>query len=81
MTRAGPLSESSLSTADQEALQRLDFRPVFVGVERRIVKAAIEGDAEHLRGMMTSPRQTTGAVRMDGGTFWMIRPSEGTRIL
>jgi hypothetical protein len=80
VTRAGPLPESSLSRADQEILRRLDFRPVFVGVERRVVKAAIDGDAQHLRALMTSTRQTTGGVRTDGGACWMIRPAEGTAI-
>src|SRR4029078_4590150 len=37
-TRAGPIGESALSSADQQTLQRLDFRPVFVGVERRLVR-------------------------------------------
>lgn len=44
VTRGGPMSNSSLSELDQSTLRRLDLRPVFVGLERKLIHAAIDGD-------------------------------------
>jgi hypothetical protein len=80
VTRAGPLLGRVLSRPDQESLQRLDFRPVFVGVEPTLVQAAITGDVAGIRGLMPSQRVTTGSLRTDGASVWMVRPVDGLAI-
>ena len=43
VTRTGPVTNADVSPADQEVLTRLNLRPVFVGVERDVIRAAVEG--------------------------------------
>lgn len=74
VTRAGPIRESALSAADQQALQRLDFRPVFVGVERQLVNAAIIGEPTLIREITGRERLAVGRTRTDGAGVWMMRP-------
>jgi hypothetical protein len=80
VTRAGPIGERAVSKIDQGTLQRLDLRPVFVGMERNLINAAISDDPDTVRHLMTSERAVTGPVRTDGGVTWMIRPTDGTTI-
>ena len=80
VTRAGPIGERAVSKVDQETLQRLDLRPVFVGIERNLINAAISDDPDTVRHLMTSERAVTGPVRIDGGVTWMVRPTDGTTI-
>ena len=49
----GPLTDASVSRADHEVLAHLDLRPVFVGVERELVHAAVDGDPSSIRGALT----------------------------
>jgi hypothetical protein len=77
VTRAGPIGERNVSTVDQETLQRLDLRPVFIGVEQTLINAVISDDVESVRHLLTRERIASGAVRMDGGVTWMVRPAEG----
>ena len=77
VTRAGPLREATLSAADQVTLRRMDLRPVFVGLERRVVTAAIEGDAAKIKEVGSRARRSDGAVRTDGAGGWMVRPIHG----
>jgi hypothetical protein len=77
VTRAGPISESNVSRLDQETLQRLNLRPIFVGVERNLVNAAISDDVASLRHLTTRERTASGSIRMDGGVTWMVRPTDG----
>jgi hypothetical protein len=80
VTRAGPISERAISRLDQETLQRLELRPVFVGVERNLVSATISDDPDAVRRLMTHERTATGSVRTDGAVTWMVRPINGTVI-
>ena len=73
ITRAGPLPETTLSTADQDALRRLQFRPIFVGMERQVVSALITGDVQRIRDSAPRTRTAGGAARSDGAGGWTIR--------
>ena len=44
VTRAGPLTDTNIEPTDQEALSRLNLRPVFVGVEHELIRAAIDAE-------------------------------------
>jgi hypothetical protein len=78
VTRAGPIDRPDLlSAADQEALRRLELRPVFVGLERRFVTALIAGNLVEMRTVTSGGRQATGAIRMDGVGSWTIHVGDG----
>ncbi len=49
VTRAGPLTRQDISHGDAETLRSLGLSPVFVGIEREIIDAAISGDPERIR--------------------------------
>jgi hypothetical protein len=80
VSRAGPLNERTLSKLDQEVLQRLDLRPVYVGIERNLLNAAVIGNVDGIRTLIVRNRTSEGPVRSDGAAVWMIRPTEGTVI-
>jgi hypothetical protein len=80
VTRAGPLRGIAASAADQAILRRLDFRPVFVGLERRFVNAVITGEADLVRNLPLGERRATGAVRTDRAGGWLVRVGEGIAI-
>ena len=65
VTRAGPITDAIASTVDQEALARLNLRPVFVGVDRDLIRAAIDGEAQTIRGRLAekvSPDEVARAL-------------------
>ena len=72
VTRAGPLTDASVSRADHEVLARLDLRPVFVGVERELVHAAVDGDPSSIRGALTDRPTVGGTARGDRAGSWII---------
>jgi hypothetical protein len=79
VTRAGPIGRvESLSPIDQESLRRLEFRPVFVGLERQLVASLLEGNIVAIRHEASRPREATGAVRTDGAGGWIVRVGDGT---
>jgi len=70
-TRQGVVSNTRPSRSDEQALVRLQLRPQFVGVERRVIRAAILGaelgavdDAEGGR--------RRGRARGDGVGVWIV---------
>jgi hypothetical protein len=75
VTRAGIAHSGILSDADQEVLNRLNLRPVFVGIERAAAKRAIEGDLAESKEREGS-RITEGPARTDGSGTWILRKSE-----
>jgi hypothetical protein len=78
VTRAGPIGRRELlSAADQESLRRLELRPVFVGLERRLVMALIAGNIADIRSITSRGRQATGTVRTDGAATWMVDVGDG----
>ena len=72
VTRAGPLRQAGIYRSDQKVLARLDVRPVFVGIERELVHAAVDGDPLVIRELLTGRRRADGAARCDGAGGWIV---------
>ena len=72
VTRAGPFPESGASRADLEVLARLDLRPVFVGIDHRLLDAAITGDGTALRKALGDYPLTMGRARSDRAGCWIV---------
>lgn len=80
VTRAGPLRETLPEAADQNVLARLDLRPVFVGVERDIIAAAIEGEAGAVRNRLADVKSDE-IGRPDRASGWVIPLGNTGRIV
>ena len=83
VTRAGPIDRvKEVAIDDQNTLVRLELRPVFVGVERDILAAAIKGDVDDTaRPDLNADGPRTGAfptgqLRRDRTGTWLIRLGE-----
>jgi hypothetical protein len=67
--------------ADQDVLARLNLRPVFVGVERDLIRAAIEGEAETVRERLIDVLRADDVARFDRAGGWIIPLGPGQRIV
>lgn len=72
VTRAGPITDAIASTVDQDALARLNLRPVFVGVDRDLIRAAIDGEAGTIRGRLAQKVSPDEVARPDRAGGWII---------
>ncbi len=72
VTRAGPITDAIASTVDQDALARLNLRPVFVGVDRDLIRAAIDGEAQTIRGRLAQKVSPDEVARPDRAGGWII---------
>lgn len=81
VTRAGPITDAIASTVDQDALARLNLRPVFVGVERDLIRAAIDGEADTIRGRLAEKASPDEVARPDRAGGWIIPLGAERRIL
>ena len=72
VTRAGPLPEHSVSPADLEVLARLALRPVFVGIEHKLLDAAIAGVAVTIRKALADRLSEMGRARSDRAGCWIV---------
>jgi hypothetical protein len=81
VTRAGPITDSVASTVDQEALARLNLRPVFVGIDRDLIYAAIDGEAETIRGRLAEKASPDEFARRDRAGGWIIPLGTERRIV
>ncbi|QYX56525.1 hypothetical protein K1T73_15985 [Roseovarius sp. SCSIO 43702] len=81
VTRAGPVTETDVAPADQEALARLNLRPVFVGIERDLIRAAIDADMETVRTRLTQIVGPDEFSRPDRAGGWIIPLGEERRII
>jgi hypothetical protein len=79
VTRAGPVTDSNVVAADQRVLARLNLRPVFVGVERDLVGAAIEGEATTVRERLTGVSRVDEVARFDRAGGWIVPLGPGQR--
>ena len=70
VTRAGPLDVTDVSKADLTTLARLDLRPLFVGLELGLVKAAIEG--ESIFEILADRPPAANGARSDGAGCWIV---------
>jgi len=81
VTRAGPITDARASAVDQEALARLNLRPVFVGIDRDLVRAAIDGEADTIRGRLAAKASPDDFARRDGAGGWIIPLGAERRIV
>lgn len=81
VTRGGVFAADELSAVDQRTLSRLKMRPVFVGIERGVLAAAIRGDIQAIesRRRVASPTDDDGprqGPQDDGTGGWIVRIDE-----
>lgn len=81
VTRAGPIADAIASTVDQEALARLNLRPVFVGIDRDLIRAAIDGEAQTIRGRLAENVSPDEFARLDRAGGWIIPLGTKRRIV
>lgn len=81
VTRGGPLMRTHVTLDDQVTLERLSFRPLFVGVEHSLIDAAINAEPYAVRAQLKPPVRTDDLVRpespddfarRDGAGGWMV---------
>lgn len=80
VTRAGPVGDADIGPADQEALARLNLRPVFVGVERDLIQAAIDAEPQILRARLARTVQPDAFARPDRAGGWIVPLGQERRI-
>ncbi|MCA0002786.1 MULTISPECIES: hypothetical protein [Mesorhizobium] len=80
VTRAGPVADTDVAPADQEALARLNLRPVFVGIERDLIRAAIDAELQTVRIRLTQIGGPDDFSRPDRAGGWIIPIGEERRI-
>ena len=72
VTRAGPMANDAISRTAPDLLAHLDLRPVFVGIDRDLLRAAVEGDASSLRDALGRPMSFSDEARGDHARGWII---------
>lgn len=72
VTRAGPSGEVDARDIDPGVLARLDMRPVFVGVERDLIRAVIDGDIDSARSLLRQERHSKDFARSDRAGTWIV---------
>ena len=72
VTRTGPLRIKNISRAEHEVLARLDLRPVFVGVERKLIQAVIDGDPTSILEALEHREGRPDGARSDRAGGWTI---------
>lgn len=80
VTRAGPVADADVAPADQEALARLHLRPVFVGIERDLIRAAIDAEPQAVRTRIADTVSPDEFARSDRAGGWIIPIGEERRI-
>jgi len=81
VTRAGPLTDTGVEPADQEALSRLNLRPVFVGIERDLIRAAIDAEPQAIRSRLADKKSPDEFARPDRAGGWIIPLGQERRII
>ncbi len=81
VTRAGPITDADVAPSDQEALARLNLRPVFVGIERDLIRAAIDADTQAVRVRLNQTVRPDDFARSDRAGGWIVPLGEERRII
>lgn len=81
VTRGGPLTDTGVEPADQEALSRLNLRPVFVGVEHELIRAAIDAEPQAIRSRLADKGSADEFARSDRAGGWIIPLGQERRII
>ena len=73
VTRAGPMTADAALRLDLSQPDALDLRPVFVGIDKDLVSAVIEGDLENIkRALVLDKLAGPEHYRSDGVGSWII---------
>jgi hypothetical protein len=80
VTRTGPVTNVDVTPADQETLARLNLRPVFVGIERDLIHAAIEAEPQVVRNRLVKKVSPDEFARPDRAGGWIIPLGEERHI-
>ncbi|UFW90532.1 hypothetical protein BjapCC829_19150 [Bradyrhizobium barranii] len=80
VTRAGPVTEGDVAPSDQETLARLNLRPVFVGIERGLIRAAIDAEPQAVRTRLTRTVHSDDFARTDRAGGWIVPLGQERRI-
>ena len=72
VTRAGPLTDTDVAPEDEEALSRLNLRPVFVGIEYELNRAAIDAEPQAIRSRLADKTSPDEFARPDRAGGWII---------
>lgn len=81
VTRAGPITDVEAAPAEQEALARLNLRPVFVGIERDLIRAAIDAEPQTVRTRLTQIAHPDEFARPDRAGGWIVPLGQERRII
>lgn len=81
VTRAGPVTDADVTPGDQELLARLNLRPVFVGVERELIQAAIDADPQAVRTRIAQSVRPDDFARPDHAGGWIVPLGERRHII
>ncbi len=81
VTRAGPVTDADVAPGDQEALARLNLRPVFVGIERDLIRAAIDADPQAVRVRLSQTVRPDDFARPDRAGGWIVPLGEERHII
>lgn len=80
VTRAGPVADADVAPADQETLFRLNLRPIFVGIEHDLIRAAIDAEPQAVRNRLADMASPDEFARPDRAGGWIIPLGEERRI-
>lgn len=81
VTRAGPVTDADVTPGDQISLARLNLRPVFVGVERELIRAAIDAEPETVRTRLIKSVPPDDFARPDRAGGWIVPLGEERHII
>ena len=81
VTRAGPVTGADVAPVDQETLARLHLRPVFVGIERDLIRAAIDAEPQAVRTRIADTVSPDEFARPDRAGGWIIPLGQERRII
>lgn len=78
MTRAGPLPQSDdIPPSTMRILRDHELRPTFIGIEREVLQAIIEGDPNDIRQAARRERSSQDTeVSVDSSGTWLVQVGE-----
>lgn len=80
VTRAGPVNDTDVTPAEQEALARLNLRPIFVGIDYELIRDAIEAEPQVIRARISGLVHKDDFARSDRAGGWIVPLGEERRI-
>ncbi|WP_128916096.1 hypothetical protein [Bradyrhizobium nanningense] len=80
VTRSRPVTDADVTRADQETLARLNLRPVFVGIKRDLIRAAIDAEPQLVRSRLAHKMAPDEFARPDRAGGWIVPLGEKRHI-